>query len=311
MASSPPAGQHHQPFADHSTTPMLSEGPPPTYLHVDSQPPSPNSISAAAILTALSDSRPPTSHGDPGQDDTDDQETGGVSLLPVEEGHDFSLSQPSPLYYLPFEPPNISEVMYASGGQEHLGVPFFHLNGGLDQHAAALEALTMEQAPASTFSLSVVDHFVAPTAGSNGVPDMLPSAYEEHLSIQDTTAFLDITSFFHYYANHPKTVPGLDMAVQPKVITRNDLDGDRCDFQGIDWSKRMPRASIRAKRIDHEKTRAPTRAWHSYSQVCFLFLTCCLEARGLKWSSEPRRWKECEDGSMRHARARGILLSSC
>lgn len=216
----------------------------------ESLPPSPDGISAAHILAALSDSRPPTSHGEDAQELVDDDdETGGISLIE----HVQNLA--------PVIPTSIGEVIYSSGSQNTSNMENSQLYSTLDQHTVALEALTMQQLPtppASTAPPTIPEQFTSmhPLEG-------WPTAYEEHLSIQDVTAFLEITPFFHYYATSPKPiVPGLDMANQPDFITRDMLLGEECDFQGIDWRTRGTRAEIRAKRMGFEKARLQHRTWH-------------------------------------------------
>ncbi|CAI6280290.1 unnamed protein product [Periconia digitata] len=212
-----------------------------------SEPPSPNGISAAAILATLSDSRPPTGHvGHVQTLSDDDDEPGGVSLT----GYAESFGAPDVLldsHHAPEIPSDIASVHMEQTPQT-----------AVDQHAAALEALTMEPLPIPSLSTPLSDvpnTFFVPLPTS-GHQDFAPSTYEEHLSIHDTAAFIDITSFFQYYAQLPKGFwPSLDLVHPPEVINRNDLNGERCDFQGIDWSERTSRSYVRAQREEFERSR--------------------------------------------------------
>ncbi|KAJ4336447.1 hypothetical protein N0V95_008608, partial [Ascochyta clinopodiicola] len=81
-----------------------------------------------------------------------------------------------------------------------------------------------------------------------------------HLSIRDKAQFVPITSFFHYLTPEKPTVPGLDLVHVPHVITQDDLQGDKYDFQGIDWTIRnTTRSSVRSRRRECEEERlSPT-----------------------------------------------------
>ncbi|KAH7076458.1 WD40-repeat-containing domain protein [Paraphoma chrysanthemicola] len=85
-----------------------------------------------------------------------------------------------------------------------------------------------------------------------------PTLQEAHLSIQDKCSFAPITSFFHYLAPEKPTVPGLDLIQVPDSITRDDLQGDRYDAQGIDWVVRnTTRSHVRSKRYECESAKLP------------------------------------------------------
>lgn len=91
-----------------------------------------------------------------------------------------------------------------------------------------------------------------------------PFLEEAHLNLPDRTSFAPITSFFHSIAPERPTVPGLDLVQVPDSITRDDLCGDRCDSQGIDWTVRnTTRSHVRAKRVDYESAKLP----HSLQRV--------------------------------------------
>ncbi|KAF2634038.1 WD40 repeat-like protein [Massarina eburnea CBS 473.64] len=220
----------------------------------DSQPPSPNGFSAAAILATLSDSRPPTSHGedaeglfDDDDDDDDDDAAGGISLATEEEILG-PLHPPFATYHAPSIPVAIGPWLMDLNTQ-----------ASLDQHAAALEALTMDQEstppPLSTAPSTTPETMVAPPPNS-GHQDWVLGA-DEQLSIQDSAAFIDIGSFVQHYAHLPKggLKPSLDIEKTRGVVTRETLDGETCDFQGIDWSEYAPRSYIRANRAAFERSR--------------------------------------------------------
>jgi DNA-binding beta-propeller fold protein YncE len=85
-----------------------------------------------------------------------------------------------------------------------------------------------------------------------------PTQQEANLSISDRTSFLPITSFFHLIAPERPTVPGLDLVQVPASITKDDLQGDKYDYQGIDWAVRNTmRSRVRARRVDCEGAKTP------------------------------------------------------
>jgi hypothetical protein len=254
MASSSSHAQSEQSFASSSTNspPSLAIAsyfePLSAYPALEgSQPPSPNGYSAAAILAtlsaALSDSRPPTSDDDDAEGLTDDDDSGGISLV------DYNTP--------PTIPAGIGQWIIAQTPHT-----------SLDQHAAVLEVLGMEQLPTppeSTAPSQALDIFAVPPPNSTH-QDFAPSIYDEYLSIRDTGAFIDITNFYKYYAQLPKGSfwRPLDFVEPPKVITRENLNGDKCDFQGIDWSERTSRSYIRANRANFERSRVQHRVFEGH-----------------------------------------------
>ena len=266
MATSYPTAQSEHLFAFAATTNDTTSSQYALSTHAypqqeDSQPPSPNGISAAAILATMSDSRPPTSHAEHVDHfEEEDTETGGVSLAGDWEGMDATAAAPTMTHYPAFF--NAPDPNWLWDPAYPMTIPNFS-QGSLEDHAAALEALTMEShPPPPVVPQPLPETFVAPPPNSTHLHDLVPSAYEEHLSIQDVGAFTDITSFFHYYAAPPKMVTrALDFETQPQIIRREDLEGEKCDFQGIDWSERAGRDSIRKKRVMFERARLPHKAW--------------------------------------------------
>jgi hypothetical protein len=281
MASSHPTAQSEHLFAATTDETTISQYVPSAYAYPqqgDSQPPSPNGISAAAILATMSDSRPPTSHAEVVDDlDEEDTETGGISLADEWEGMNVTATAPTITHYPGFFAP--PEPVWA--WMPSHGVPNFSY-ASLEDHAAALEALTMDShPPPAAMPSPLPETFVAPPPNSTHLQDFAPSAYEEHLSIQDTSAFTDITSFFHYYAAPPKMVTrALDFETQPDTIRREDLDGEKCDYQGIDWSERAGRDLVRTKRVAFETARLPHKAWQKIvgvdKQVSDCTAKCCV-----------------------------------
>ncbi|PVI08287.1 WD40 repeat-like protein [Periconia macrospinosa] len=230
---------------------MASSSP---HAHMTSQPPSPNGISAAAILATLSDSRPSSSHVGHIHAFSDDDEPGGISLTNYIDS--FSAPEvPFASHHAPEDPGDAAQVSMDQ-------TPYT----ALDQHAAALEALTMEQLPTPSLPIPTPDNLDAIMSITfSGHQDFVPSTYEEHLSIHDTTAFFDITSFFQYYARLPKALcPSLEIVQPPETVTREDLNGDKCDFQGIDWTERAPRSDIRAQRDSFEKAKIRHRVFEGH-----------------------------------------------
>jgi hypothetical protein len=246
------------------------------YQESDSQPPSPNGYSAAGILAAMSDSRPHTSHAehvnDMDQDEWEDTDTGGISLADEEEDVDATTTMPTLT-----EHPSFFDATHTL----HDTPSVYSHQSSPAAAAAALEVLTMDAHPSAPVShppppalMSYppapynLPHFgmpyafvtVPPTSALSHLPDFQLSAYEEHLSIHDNGAFMDIASYYHYFAARQKMVTKpLEFETPPEVIRREDLNGDKCDFQGIDWSERGGRDNLRQKRDMHEAARLSSR----------------------------------------------------
>jgi hypothetical protein len=227
--------------------------------------PSPTDLSAAAILATLADSRPPTSHGaedeelDDDEDDDDDDQTGGILLADESQGVftalPYTMTAAGHVSYS-----NISEAMHTHTSGNYLYYemdPSSH--DALDHHAAALESLSMEplQAPSSIAPSSIPDQLMTLAPMNQHEIDAETSIYEAHLSVQNKETFMDITSFVQRFVAPLRPVaPGLEDIRLPDAVTRDDLRGDRYDFQGIDWeSRHCTRAWVRDRRELHENAR--------------------------------------------------------
>lgn len=209
-------------------------------------------LAAAATLATLSDAREDAHDalvGDHDDDDDhiddhiddDDDGGGGISL-------DFSEPPPAPPALLANTP----------------GAAAIHMQAAM----AHLHSLTHDTVPPPTSDATSLhmNHVLLPPPPpppylghlSSSEPSLepLPAWPEAYLSIKDNSQFVPITSFFHYLTPEKSTVPGLDLVKVPDVIKREHLQGDRCDFQGIDWSVRnTTRSSVRSKRRECEQER--------------------------------------------------------
>ncbi|KAF2705355.1 WD40 repeat-like protein [Pleomassaria siparia CBS 279.74] len=100
--------------------------------------------------------------------------------------------------------------------------------------------------------------------------DFETTIYEEHLSVQNKETFMGITAFFQHFVAPLQAglCSGLDNIQVPDTISRDELQGDSYDFQGIDWASRnWSRATVRSKRETFERTRMQpklrqVREWH-------------------------------------------------
>lgn len=248
MDSAHPSGQH-----DHYgyTTPPNNVTAPTTptaptaphfaaHAHAHSHSHSSPALTTALALTSLSDSRPPTNHGEYEEAVEDYDYGGGISLTHL------------------------------------LATDTHHSDAALAVHHAAMAHLhpssstNAPSAPPSAAESSVFFHYSNPLAPApHGFPHLAgadhslslephPTSFEGHLSIQDKASFAPITSFFHYLTSKKPTVPGLDLVQLPAVITREQVKGDAYDFQGIDWAARnTDRSTVRAKRVEYEKEKLP------------------------------------------------------
>ncbi|KAF2266014.1 WD40 repeat-like protein [Lojkania enalia] len=141
------------------------------------------------------------------------------------------------------------------------------LHDALDHHAAALESLSMTPATPSFANQA----FTIPNWGPMSLTptnlheielEVVTSSEDYYLGIQNKDQFADITVFFRRaFTNLEDTAAiGLECPTRPAVIAREDLRGDACDFQGIDWTlRRITRAAVREKRVSFEAARMPAR----------------------------------------------------
>ncbi|XPS70644.1 hypothetical protein M3J09_002849 [Ascochyta lentis] len=196
-----------------------------------------SALAATATLATLSDSRPPASHGE--DEVSDDDESGGISLI--------DLTEP------PAPPALLSHALGSAGIHLHAAMAHYH--------SFAHDTIPPPTSDMTSFHISNV-HLPPPPpylghlSSSESSLEPPPTHYEAHLSIKDKAQFVPITSFFHYLTPEKPTVPGLDLVQVPDVITRDHLQGDKYDFQGIDWSIRnTTRSSVRSKRRECEEER--------------------------------------------------------
>jgi hypothetical protein len=141
----------------------------------------------------------------------------------------------------------------------------------LDQHAVTLNSLSMEQDPSHISQLlGETSHmpagawppswYMAPDVVAN-IHDLETTqngnATEDYLNQLNRDRFLSIHSFYRHMVDHTKHPHvDLDLTETPRLVTREDLKGDECDMQGIDWSmRRRTRAAIRAQRTEFEAAR--------------------------------------------------------
>lgn len=255
------------------------------------EPYTPNEMSAAETLAAMSDSRPSTSHAadhspydhrdsDSGGDDDDDDYDGGIALFA-----DTNSAQSHG--YGPFQPPVAPQALaedhdfhsnlidFLSTADEPPSPPSAIPSSlpypaptyaALDYHAAALEALSMDQEPTLPVAILPPVPEIPPAMAAPGVnpvqihihiQDYMAHAYEDHLNLQDNTAFMSPHVFYLQATSHKDTAMGLEEPERDRmsVITRQHLAGEERDYQGIIWSKRMLRKDFRQKRTSMERAR--------------------------------------------------------
>jgi hypothetical protein len=214
-------------------------------------PPSSPDLASPALFTTLSDSRPPTSHGEDLMDDGEDDQDGGVALDGAGVG---TMTAQSYTTATPLSVPVLSDdVLHsvASNGMDDI----------MDQHTAALDSLSMVQLPPPPPTSSggpTMQDLLLLTHGSlydlDYESNLTPN--EEYLNFQNKDRFLTITTFYRHIIDHKEAPIGLDELLPPSVITRDDIRGNECDIQGIDWSlRRTTRSAVRAKRVAFESTR--------------------------------------------------------
>lgn len=200
-------------------------------------PPSPAALAAAAALAALADSRPPTSYGEDEDEADHDDHSGSASLADFQHFFESSSSGAHLLHGDVATAPSAAMSQYHSWphAASHLDVdllePYHISNVHIPPH------------PAFIAHLSSSDPFLDP-----------PPLHEAQISVQSKAAFMPITDFFQYHMAPPRpTIRGLDHINIPPVISRDQLQGDHYDCQGIDWTSRnVTRSTVRAKRYEHE-----------------------------------------------------------
>lgn len=239
---------------------LLPTSAPDTPMTDQSAPPSPNHLSAAVILATLADSRsPPASQGED-MEGIHDDEPGGILLH--EGGAAAVLYQtytlPAPPITVPVQIDQVLHPMGQSGG--------LLIDEMLDQHAAALDSLSMEQlsppVPLEPISSGPTIHDYLMSHGTiydlDFEADLNPN--EEYLNHLNRDRFLSVNAFFRHFVDHRETAIDLDATPRPEVVTRHNLCGDEYDMQGINWSlRRTTRKAIRSKRTLFESVRMSPR----------------------------------------------------
>ncbi|KAJ4408974.1 hypothetical protein N0V91_002788 [Didymella pomorum] len=235
----------HHPLHDdeqHSTAPAPPTNVTLSYAEAGSAPGDADpfsALAATATLATLSDARE-DAHDAPV---SDDDEGGGISI----DSH-FS------------EPPPAPPALLA----DTLGTAGIHMQAAMAHLQSFAHDTNAIPPPTSDTTSLHMNHVLLPPPPSylghlsSSEPSLepLPAWPEAYLSIKDNSQFVPITSFFHYLTPEKSTVPGLDLVKVPDVIKREHLQGDRYDFQGIDWSVRnTTRSSVRSKRRECEQDR--------------------------------------------------------
>ena len=251
------------------------------------EPYTPGEMSAAETLAALSDSRPSTSHtADQYLHDDDDgdgdHEEGGISLFDGVETiqhHGYVSYQasaaPQTAHDVQDFPADMFDFLGAIDEPPPAPPPAIDLSvfhnaqsytphTALDYHAAALETLSMDPEPAPPtmmlpplpFPVNSIPEY-DPNPLHTQMQDYMAHAYEDHLNLQDNTAFMSPHLFYLQATSHKAITMGLEESESDhlSVITREDLAGEERDYQGIIWSKRMLRKDFRQKRASMERPR--------------------------------------------------------
>lgn len=267
MASSGP--EHHSDtttaWTPHDTAdPVLPSLDPSTGFAPHPEPYTSNDMSAAETLAALSDSRPSTSHAvdnlqNHGHDGGDNGDEGGILLHNGQELAHYHVYEPYQASTTPQASIDLSEIDLFELLADIDNTPSFPQHAALDHHAAAFEALSMAQdAPLPpTLFPPAQDPDNSTSLIHTQFQDYVVHAYEDHLSLQDSTAFMSPHLFYLQTASHKEFAMGLEEseADHLSLVTREDLAGEERDHQGIIWSKRMLRRDFRQKRTNTERAR--------------------------------------------------------
>ncbi|KAF2648700.1 hypothetical protein K491DRAFT_612266 [Lophiostoma macrostomum CBS 122681] len=230
--------------------------------NAQTSPLSPHDLSAAAILATLSESRPPTSHGEHDDEDLEDDDIdGGIALGDPQEYSALpaagSLPHTPPATWL--IPAQINDAWQTPGPGNMEVVQF-----PLDPHAAALETLSMAQPnpiqiPLHEDVTSWSQSAMTPVYTPNGEPDWDSDPYasitsnEQYLNLLNRDQFLPVTLYYkHFIASDDMELEDLST---PPVIMREDLQGDACDMQGICWDLlNATRETVRRKRANYQES---------------------------------------------------------
>lgn len=218
-----------------------------------------------AHLATPPDSRPPTAHaeamGDPEDDQQEDlalmsyADAPGAGPTPDELAA-IEAAEGLMMYMQAAAPAGGIMSQFHPQSSTYTGVHF--LDAMLDQHIDALDSLTMEPIPSlvNTSSGPTIQEFLAHGSVSDLDIDWSVNPNEEYLNHLNKDRFLSISAFFRHFVGYKDSVASLDVFPAPDLITRDDLRGDECDMQGIDWaSRKTTRAAVRAKRTIFESAR--------------------------------------------------------
>lgn len=227
-----------------------------------SGPPSPTAIAAATTLAALADERPLTTlahYAEADDDYYDDDDSGGIPITSTDL-HDFI----QPMAYMgDMTEQDMAEQLQSIMAESPSHAPAIPAAAfPFDVYEPLPPSAALFPHPFPDIAAPSPHVFFGHTSSSDLMLEPLPPTLQEaHLSIDDNHPFTPITTFFHSITPPRPTVPGLDLITVPPSITRDQLDGDRFDSQGIDWAARYTtRSQIRVKRRDHEAARLPPRS---------------------------------------------------
>ncbi|KAH4057369.1 hypothetical protein HBH98_048350 [Parastagonospora nodorum] len=212
-------------------------------------PPSLTALAAATTLATLADGRPPASYEDY-EDDDDDDHSGGISITPADL-HEYTAA---------------SAMADTHMTDTHMTDTHMTEQDVAEQQQSLMAESPFEPATESELPLPPVPSYHIPsiqapfpqpssgyTSSSDSIQEPLTPIVEDHFSIEDGAAFVPIASFFHRIAPAKPAVPGLDLLERPPSITRDQLQGDSVDPQGIDWFIRnITRSHVRAKRAAYQ-----------------------------------------------------------
>jgi hypothetical protein len=133
----------------------------------------------------------------------------------------------------------------------------------LDQHATALDSLSMDQPHPVHIPLiegTPWSHpFMTPMYTPHLELDLDSDPYsfvtsnEEYLNLLNRDQFLPVTLYYKHFIDGDGL--GLEDLSTPPVITRQDLRGEACDMQGISWdSLSTTREIVRKKRTGYQES---------------------------------------------------------
>lgn len=265
--------------------PVVNDNSPqPTYDEADPS----NDISAttaAHILATLSDSRPQTSHGeDANAQEMDQDSAGGVTLT----SEDHAVSTGYQPVMASHDGPEV-DLESADTAVAPVNLTNWLMNAeatlhdALDQHAAAFESLSVTQSTASSMSSAMADQLLAFQAPSwTALHDYESDAGfftndDFFHGIEHKDKFWEVSAFFNKFVLGKNVTLPLDGENRPRTITRDDLNGDAFDMQGINWSLRnTTKAAVRSKRVAFECARQPTRL-RTARKVCHVGMLSCLK----------------------------------